>query len=262
MLTRKMTSLQHPHIKHLVKLRENRDYRYRSQSVVICGFKLISELARQFHFYSLILEEGIDVEFEFTTQNLYFATPKMIKKISGLEQPEPILAEIPMPKAQEISFANFLLILDGISDPGNLGTLLRSARGLGWDAVFLTPGSTDPFNDKALRAAKGATFTMPWRTGTLEELSVLIKNKNMKLFAADAKGTDLSTFHFTQPLALALGNESHGLNSKLKEISEWIAIPMEKQMESLNVSSAGAILMYELRKSGQGPENLLRTQEV
>ncbi len=242
----KITSLQHPYIKHLVKLRENRDYRYHSQSVVVCGLKLIRELARQFHFRSLILEEGTNVAF--ASEHLYSVTSQIIKKISGLEQPEPIIAEIQMPKPQDISSANFLLILDRISDPGNLGTLLRSARGLGWDGVFLTPGSTDPFNDKALRAAKGATFTLPWKSGTFEELNALIKNKGIKLFAADAKGTDFSTVHFTPPLALALGNEAHGLNSELKKQAEWIAIPMKGQMESLNVASAGAIMMYALKK--------------
>jgi TrmH family RNA methyltransferase len=249
MLIHKITSLQHPHVKHLVKVRDNRNDRYRSQSVVVCGCKLIRELARQFHFRSLVLEEGVSVAFKFETENLYYATPEIIKKISGLEQPEPIIAEIQMPKVYDVSSANFLLILDGISDPGNLGTLLRSAFGLGWDGVFLTPGCTDPFNDKALRAAKGATFTLPWKSGTLEELNTLIKNKNIKLFAADAKGADLSTCHFSLPLALALGNEAHGLNSQLKEQAELIAIPMKGQMESLNVASAGAIMMYELRKS-------------
>jgi RNA methyltransferase, TrmH family len=249
MLTHKITSSQHPLVKHLVKLRDNRDYRYRSQSVAVCGLKLIRELARQFHFRSLILEEGFNIEFEFETENLYRVTGQIIKKISGLDQPEPIIAEIQMPKSKEISSANFLLILDGISDPGNLGTLLRSARGLGWDGVFLTPGSTDPFNDKAIRAAKGATFTLPWKSGTFEELNELIRKKSMQFFAADANGTDFSTFQFSPPLALALGNEAHGLNSKLKENADMIAIPMKGQIESLNVASAGAIMMYELRKS-------------
>jgi RNA methyltransferase, TrmH family len=248
MSTHKITSLQHPHVKHLVKIRENRDYRYRSQSVVICGHKLIRELAEQFHFRSLLIEENANAEFKFETENLYYVTPEIIKKISGLEQSEPIIAEIPMPKTRDISSANFLLILDGISDPGNLGTLLRSARGLGWEGVFLTPGSTDPFNDKALRAAKGATFTLPWKSGTFKELNALIKNKNMKFFAADAKGADLSTFHFAPPLALVLGNEAHGLSSELQEYTERIAIPMKGQMESLNVASAGAIMMYALRQ--------------
>jgi TrmH family RNA methyltransferase len=247
MTIRKITSLQHPHIKHLVRLRENREYRYRSKSAVVSGLKLIHELAPQFHFHSLLLEEGFNPGFECNTENVYSVTPQMIKKISGLENPEPIIAEISMPDTQDLSSANYLLVLDGISDPGNLGTLLRSARGLGWDAAFLTPRSADPFNDKAIRAAKGATFTFPWKSGTFEELNALLRKKEMRLFAADTDGVDLSTCQFSPPLALALGNEAHGLASAIKENAQMIAIPMQGQTESLNVASVGAILMYELK---------------
>jgi TrmH family RNA methyltransferase len=249
MSAHKITSLQHAYVKHLVKLRENRDYRYRSQSVVVCGLKLIKELSSKFHFSSLLLEEGFHLSFTVEAENLYHVTPQIIKKISGLEQPEPIAAEIEMPKVQDLSSANFLLILDGISDPGNLGTLLRNALGLGWDGVFLTSGSADPFNDKALRAAKGATFMIPWKSGPLEELKILLRKKNRKLYAADMHGKDLSNFQFSPPLALALGNEAHGLTSEIEESAEMIAIPMQGRMESLNVASAGAIMMYEIRIS-------------
>jgi TrmH family RNA methyltransferase len=171
----------------------------------------------------------------------------MIKKISGIEQPEAILAEIEMPKEGDLSHTNFLLVLDGISDPGNLGTLLRTACGLGWDGVFLTPMSTDPFNDKALRAAKGATFSIPWKSGTYEELKVLLKKSKMRLFVADARGKALSKFSFVPPLALALGNEAHGIAPVLQDLGETVAIGMQGGMESLNVGAAGAIMMYELK---------------
>ncbi len=297
-----LTSLQHPFVKHLVKLREDREYRYQSQSVVVCGLKLVQELSILFPFQSLILEEGFNPVFKIyraqegfvnldsarqstieargpndeaivktmaeeedrlgkataspnslnltergiQTENLYHVTPQVMKKISGLQQPEPIAAEVRMPKPQDLSSLQFLLVLDKISDPGNLGTLLRSARGLGWDGVFLTPGSTDPFNDKAIRAAKGATFTLPWRSGTYEELDALLMKR--KLYAADAKGADFSTLQFAPPLALALGSESHGLAEELKKNAEMISIPMHGKVESLNVGSAGAILMYQLRQ--------------
>lgn len=247
MSVQKIISLQHPHIKHLVKLRENRDYRYQTQSVVISGLKLIKELAAQFHFRSLLLEEGFSPPFTAHAEQLYRVTPQMIKKITGLRQPEPILAEIAMPKVHDLSSANFILVLDKISDPGNLGTLLRTACSLGWDGVFVTLGSTDPFNDKAIRAAQGATFMIPWKSGSLEELASLLKGKQMKLYAADAQGKDLSQVQFSPPLALALGNEAHGFATDIETRAERIAIPMQRKMESLNVASAGAILMYEMK---------------
>ncbi len=244
----KINSLQHPLVKHLVKLRENRDYRQHSQTVVISGLKLIQELALRFPFRALLLEEGFDPQFRFTADNVYKVPLQIIKKVSGLENPEPAAAEIEMPKTQDLPAANYLLILDGISDPGNLGTLLRTACGLGWDGAFLTPRSADPFNDKALRAAKGATFNIPWKVGPFEALFDLLKKNKMKLFAADAQGKDLVHHHFSPPLALALGNESQGLTSQIKETAELIGVPMEEKMESLNVASAGAIMMYNLRR--------------
>jgi len=245
----KITSLQHPYVKHLVKLRENRDYRYLSQSVVLSGLKLIKELSSQFHFHSVLLEEGFTPPFAVEAENRYCVTKQIINKISGVEQSEPIIAEIAMPKVQDLSSANFLLILDRVSDPGNLGTLLRNALGLGWEGVFLTLDSTDPFNDKAIRAAKGATFKIPWKSGTFEEIVALLKKKNMKLYAADAHGKDFANFRFSAPLALVLGNEAHGLSADFKKRAEMIAIPMKGQVESLNVASAGAIMMYEMRMS-------------
>jgi RNA methyltransferase, TrmH family len=244
---KKITSLQHVYIKHLVRLRKEREFRYLKKTVVISGIKLIRELAARFPFRSVLVEEGFELDFEVKTENLYSVTASMIKKISGLEQPEPVLAEIGMPKEADLSKANFLLVLDGISDPGNLGTLLRTACGLGWDGAFLTPMSTDPFNDKAIRAAKGATFMIPWKSGTYEELKTLLKKKNMKLFVADARGKDVTKLLFSPPLALVLGNEAHGIAPALKENAETVAIPMQGEMESLNVATAGAIMMYEMK---------------
>lgn len=243
-----ITSLQHPLVKHLVKLREDKAYRHASKAILISGLKMIGELAQRFDFLSLLIEEDFQPPFPYQAKNTYRVPKQIIKKISGVAEPEPILAEISMLPTQDLSSADFLLILDGISDPGNLGTLLRSARGLGWDGVFLTPGSTDPYNEKALRAAKGATFSIPWKIGTYEELAILLKSKNMTLYSADAYGRDHSLLSFQGPLALALGNESQGLASPLKENATLLSIPMKGRMESLNVASAGAILMHELIK--------------
>ncbi len=245
MTFREISSLQHPLVKHLVKLRQDRDYRYECRRVLLSGTKLIKELSTQFHFRTLFVQEG--TAFSANADQLFYTTPQILKKVTGLENPEPIAAEIDMPMPQDLSTAHFLLILDGVSDPGNLGTLLRTAKALGWDGAFLTPGSTDPFNEKAVRAAKGATFTLPWRSGTWEELTALLQTRKMTLLAADVSGEDLAACKAATPLALALGNEAHGLAPQLKEKAKLIAIPMRGRMESLNVATAGAIFMYELK---------------
>ncbi len=240
-----LSSLQHPLVKHLVKLRENRDYRYACQKILLSGKTPICELSPRFPLRTLLLEEGYECSVK--AELIFYVSRQILKKVTGLASPEPIAAEINMPAPQEIDSTDFLLVLDQISDPGNLGTLLRTALGLGWDGVFLTPGCTDLFHEKALRAAKGATFCIPFKQGSWEELSCLLKKKQMKLLAADPSGQPLGSFKIDSPIALALGNETHGLAEEIKNMAKLIAIPMEGRINSLNVASAGAILMYALK---------------
>jgi RNA methyltransferase, TrmH family len=245
---KEITSLQHPLIKHFVKLREDKEYRYEQKRVVISGVKMIRELSRQFPLRTLLIGEGLPLSETPRADTIFSVPSQILKKVTGLENPEPIAAEIDMPTFSDFSPCTYLLVLDGISDPGNLGTLLRTAKALGWEGAFITQGSTDPYNDKAIRSAKGATFTLPWIKGTWGELSLLLEKNKMTLLAADAKGKPLKSCSLPPPIALALGNEAHGLNDTLKKRAELLAIPMHEGMESLNVATAGAILMYSLRE--------------
>jgi TrmH family RNA methyltransferase len=242
---REINSLQHPLVKHLVKLRENKGYRYETKRVVISGIKLVQELSGRFALRTLLL--GDDCNLSLKADETYRVPSQVLKKVTGLESPEPIAAEIDMPLPVDFSSSRLILILDGISDPGNLGTLLRTGLALGWDGVYLTPGSADPYNEKAVRAAKGATFILPWKSIDVSELLEILQQKKIPLFAADAKGKDFGSCPFIKPLALALGNEAHGLSPQLKAHAQAIAIPMKGAMESLNVASAGAILMHAMR---------------
>jgi TrmH family RNA methyltransferase len=246
MLTRELSSLQHPIVKHLVTLSRERSYRSSQQHVLVSGIKLLSELAKTRSFKTVLVEMGYSVPFSYEAESLFFVTSEIMKKITGMQHPEPIAAEIAIPPNAILNRTDRIVILDGISDPGNLGTLLRSALALRWEGVFITPGSVDPFNDKALRAAKGATFILPIQQGSWDDLKELLERKGLSLLAADAKGEPLNRQQTSLPIALALGSESHGLSPLIKERARLIAIPMDEAMESLNVSAAGAILMYEL----------------
>lgn len=245
---REISSLQHPLVKYLVKLKESRDFRYEKRRVLISGLKLVQELSSLFRLRSLLIEQGFTPSFSYQADEVYAVSTPILKKITGLINPEPIAAEIDMPQEQDFSTVNYLLILDSISDPGNLGTLLRSALALGWQGAFLTLGSADPFNEKAIRAAKGATFKLPIKRGSWHELSELLQGGKFTLFAADAKGEDFAKRQALPPMALALGNEAHGLQHEIVDAANLIAIPMSGLMESLNVASAGAILMHALRQ--------------
>src|SRR3990167_437079 len=154
MVAKKIESLQHPLVKHWVQLRQERSYREKTQEVLIIGKKMVSELKP-----ALMISTQ---DFPFDAKEQYLVTEQILKKVTNLNQPDGYAGVLPLPKPQQLGQKNRLLILDQISDPGNLGTVLRSALAFNWEGVILTPGTVDLFNDKALRSAKGATFHLPY----------------------------------------------------------------------------------------------------
>jgi TrmH family RNA methyltransferase len=239
MIPRRITSLQHPLVKYLVKLRQDKDFREQEKAVLVSGTKLVSELSP----VKILIADrefpGIDAE------EIVIALPEIIKKITGLQNPEGVAAVVPLPHFADLSRSKKLVVLDGLSDPGNVGTLLRTALALGWDGAFLTTGSSDPFNEKAVRAAKGATFRLPLCLGSWDELSLLLSDR--AVFVADAQGEPIKRGVQNKKIGLILGNEARGLSPQAKKTGNPVSIPMSPKMESLNVASAGAILMYALR---------------
>jgi TrmH family RNA methyltransferase len=135
-------------------------------------------------------------------------------------------------------------VLDRVADPGNLGTLLRSAQAFGWDGVYLIDGCCDPFNDKALRAAKGATFALPYAQGSFDRLQTL---GSWQLMVADLKGRPPEQVAVGGPLALVLGNEAAGVQEAIRKQGTAVTLPTAAAVDSLNVSVAGGILMYLFR---------------
>jgi TrmH family RNA methyltransferase len=248
MLTKEITSLQHPFIKHIVQLRIDRDVRQASQQALVAGHKLIQELSSCISFDLLIFEENYTLPSFLKAKEYLRVTDAILKKITGLEQPEPIAALVPLPKQQNFSKKKFLLSLDGVSDPGNLGTLIRTAYALGWEGIFLTPSTCDPFNDKAIRAAKGASFFLPIQQGTYEELQDLVEKNSLNAYVADAKGTPFDKKSVRQPIFLILGNEAQGVNVMLKKKYPCLSLQIQN-IDSLNVAVAGAILMYVIKEA-------------
>lgn len=146
------------------------------------------------------------------------------------------------------------LILDRIQDPGNLGTLLRTAEAAGVTAVWLLKGTTDPFSPKVLRATMGSIFRVPLATGVEIESVLALKAQGVTLLAAGLGAAALPYYEadFSKPLALALGNEANGLADWLKAAGDrLITIPLAGAAESLNVAVAGAIILFEVCRQRQ-----------
>jgi TrmH family RNA methyltransferase len=243
-MRREITSLQNPLVKHLVKLRCNRDYRYEHHALVLEGSKPIKEVLHKVK--TLIYSENF-IPFNHSGAEEWVVTDAIMKKISGFSTPEGVVAEVPMPECSLLKDSRYLLVLDGINDPGNMGTMMRTALAFGWDGVYILPTSCDPFNEKVLRAARGAHFKLPIKIGTVQELQEMATKQGFQPLLADIRGTSPEKLVSKSKCMLIMGNEAHGASDAVREFSIPVAIPMPGQMESLNVSIAGGILLYLLK---------------
>lgn len=156
-------------------------------------------------------------------------------------------ADSPPPGARRV------LVLVGVSDPGNVGTLVRSAAAFGWDAVVLTRGSCDPTNPKALRAGAGATFATAVVAGAdAAALAADLAAAGYTMLAAATRGgTSPETFTTADRLALFVGSEAHGLDPDLVAVLDAaVTVPTAAGVESLNAAAAGAVLAYVLAPRG------------
>lgn len=228
-MTEKISSLQHPLVKHFVKLRTSASYRLEQNSVLVMGKTLVNELSIHTKPKELFTPERV--------------TAAIIKKVTALPSPEQMVAEFPMPPQQNLKKLSKVLVFDHLADPGNCGTLLRTALALGWEGVFFLPGCVDPFNDKVIRSSRAALFTLPYYLGTMDDLQAM--SSGFTPIIADTEGTPLVKIQKPKKTMLILSNESHGVSSTMEKWGEKVTIPIA-QMESLNVATAGAILMYTL----------------
>ena len=239
-----INSSSNPYIKHLCKIRKDRKYRDEQKKLLITGKNVILEIEKKLEIDTLIYSDDSRKK-KIKAKNYLKVTSEILKKITGLESPEDIAILIDMPNLG-IKKKERVLILDNISDPGNLGTLIRSANGLFFDLVILSKGSCDPFNDKSLRATKGAVFYIPIVELEYLDIEKFIKENKLHTYLASLEGENIKKVIFEKPTGLILGNEAKGISSSLKNIGKKIKIEMKSSQESLNVATSGSILMYKI----------------
>ncbi len=183
---------------------------------------------------------GVDVE---------EVSVSVMKSISETEAPQGILAVLEFSNLPIPSSPNFILIPDQIRDPGNLGTLLRSAAASGVQAVLIPPDTTDAFAPKVLRSGMGAHFRLPIRSMGWEEIEKAVKSDALNIYIADMDGTSCWDMDLRQPVALIVGNEAEGASESARKLAdEKISIPMSGETESLNAGVAGSVLMFEIMR--------------
>lgn len=174
-------------------------------------------------------------------------------ELAGTETPQGVLLVAEEPRADPGSVweegAPRILLLDGVQDPGNVGTLVRVAAAFACTAVVALDGTADLWSSRALRAAAGTTFRLPALHLGWNEVRDALEDREIPLLTADAGGADVRTVRERTRWALAMGGEGAGCRSEVRARSHGVvSIPMPGAVESLNVGVAGAILLYELSR--------------
>lgn len=181
---------------------------------------------------------------------LVAAARSVIAKCTGTDSPPPVFGVVDKPVADHTALfreKGLVVVLDGVRDPGNAGTIIRSADAAGADAVVLGKGCVDLYNPKTVRSTMGSLFHLPVVEGDLAELLPEARAKGMTI-----AGTSLQAARscyecdFTGPLWLLLGNEADGLSeTSLQQLDYGVIIPMKGRTESLNVAMAATVVLYE-----------------
>jgi TrmH family RNA methyltransferase len=257
-----ITSRQNPRVQAVRRLMEDAQYRQERQAFVAEGVRLIEEAwMRRWPFVEVFYDATINERGRLLLESLRRAqiplqevTPALMESMSGTQTAQGLLAVLRLPSAPVAlpQPLTFVLVLDQVRDPGNVGTLLRSAAAAGVQAVLLSPGSADPWQPKVVRAGMGAHFRLPILRLSLEALALTIAG--LKRVLADLHDAlPLWQADLRSPLALILSNEAHGPSEwASQQAQERIYIPMPGQMESLNVAMAGSILLFEVVRQRWG----------
>ncbi|BCU81137.1 23S rRNA methyltransferase [Polycladomyces abyssicola] len=188
---------------------------------------------------------------------VYFLPTRLYRTLADTETPQGIAAEVEIPKREvdpAIPADGVLLLLDAVQDPGNVGTMLRTARAVGATGVWLGKGTVDPYNPKVVRAAMGALFHVPIRMIDLHEELPRLRSAGYRVVGTHPRGDNVH-FDVSYPgrTAFLLGNEGRGVDP---ELMRWVdckvSIPMPGGAESLNVSVTASLLLYEYLRQQRG----------
>jgi TrmH family RNA methyltransferase len=172
-------------------------------------------------------------------------------RLSDLDTPSGILGIFPLPErsaADVLALPGLVLVLAGVSDPGNAGTLVRSAEAFGAAGVLFGRGGADPYAPKVVRAAMGSLFRVPVASVAADELAAIAKASGRQIVVADTEGEDLGAVALPGDAIVAIGNERRGVRDWLPQWDRAVRIPQRGMTESLNAAVAGSIVLYEIAR--------------
>ncbi|MDD4212213.1 MAG: RNA methyltransferase [Bacilli bacterium] len=244
---RQITSPQNPLVKSWMKL-SDRATRNECKQFLVEGNHLVEEAYK-----AGILQETIITHLEDAIPGVpsTHVSMEVIEKLAKTKTPQGVMGLCRINAYPTFSKKRYL-ILDGIQDPGNLGTLIRSALGFGIEGLITTPDGVDPYHDKVVRSAQGALFHLELHTLPFVDFLPQLKEQGFYLYGTDVeRGTLLEEVTPTPKFALMLGSEGGGLSSYArKQVDNFVHIPTQSILESLNVAIAGSIILYHMMQTG------------
>lgn len=244
----RITSRQNPYCKHVVKLRGNRAYRYDAGEFLADGSKLVQEALRWGRVKTLILREDVTLEPIPDGVRVIAVPDTVMQSLSRMDTPQGVLAVCAMPAPAPLAIRKGMLILDGIQDPGNLGTILRTADAFDVPVV-LCDGCADPYGEKTVRASMGAVLRTPPVQGSCEQILAACASAGVPLCvtALTDSAVDLRTLPLGE-YATVIGSEGQGVRQAfLDAAAQTAVIPMHPRCESLNAAVAATVVLWELR---------------
>ncbi len=248
---KRIESTQNALVKHWKKLITTKKERERSEEFIVEGHHLVEEALKiEGSVLHIMFREDVEIPFELEESSIQIIemTKAVAAEISETEHPQGIFAHCKQPVLSEDVYAEWkrLLFIDAVQDPGNIGTMIRTADAAGMDAVILGKGCADPFNPKTVRAGQGSHFHIPIVKGDLNEWIERAKQGGLQVIGT---GLQQAKDHFTvdamPAFALMMGNEGAGVSDEyLKQADTIVKIPLYGEAESLNVAVAAGILLY------------------
>lgn len=248
-VTERITSRKNPLLQHVKKLLSSRAYRFECGQYTGDGIKLLREAIRWGADLAVVLltDESLSAEIPPNVRTVVIP-PDVMSSVSGMESPQGALFICNMPRQVPFFAPERFLILDGLQDPGNVGTILRTADAFGIPVV-LSDGCADLYNPKVVRASMGAVFRTETQTASQTEILSACKSSGIPLYvtalssdAADIRKSDLRG-------AVVIGSEGSGVCAFYREAAElFVVIPMSERCESLNAATAAAIVLWEMQR--------------
>lgn len=246
----RITSRQNPLLRHVKKLLSSRSYRTASGEYVGDGTKLLQEAVRwEAGLRTVIAADGVELPDLPASVRLVRVPYDVMESISQMQTPQGALFLCALPEQKELHLTGSSLILDGIQDPGNLGTILRTADALEVPVV-LAEGCADPYGPKTVRASMGAVFrTRPQMAGR-DEIARCCREQGLDLIATalSEEAVDLRAVPLDHA-AVIIGSEGRGICREFLDLSrKQVIIPMNPRCESLNAAVAATIVMWQMKR--------------